>query len=331
MLDQLKKNVTKKNLIAWLIFGAIIIVFVFFGFSSNMGAGGGYAARVNNELISIRDFQTATENMSRYKFLYGDGPDADKNIRNNAINQLIDLELISQFAQKGGFRVSDAEIVDSIMSNEGFLENGKFQRSNYERYLQYDSTFEKRLRKQLLYQKFMKVLQSSFVTSDLEVEKAKLLKSNQMNLEFIKLEPTKNEKLKDGDVKAQINDIAAIYATNPNEAVKRAQGLGLKWDETGPFTLEATDIPKIGRNTQLIADAFSLERGALGKRLYDAFGTQYIVRLKEKKIVTPKESEGMSDRMVAYPRINNVLVNWKKEIREQSKVDLSPTIARMLE
>lgn len=334
MLDQLKKNMTKKNLVAWIVFGAIILVFVFFGFRGNdMGGGAGYAARVNNELISIRDFQNATENMSRYKFLYGDGPEADKAIRNNAINQLIDLELVSQYAQANGLRVTDEEVADQIMNTEGFMENGKFQRANYERYLQYDNMFEKRLRKQLLSQKVMNLLQTSFIVSDLEIEKSKQLKSNQAVLEFIKLEPVKNEKLKEEDVKTQINDIVALYASNAAEAVKRAQALGLKWEDTGPFTMEANDIPKIGRNSQLIADAFTFEKGQLPAKLYDSYGAQFIVRLKEKKTLDLKEGDAaqMADRIVAYPRVNSILTNWKSEIRAKSSVDVNPTVIRMLE
>src|SRR5690606_21719638 len=133
----------------------------------------------------------------------------------------------------------------------------KFQRSNYERYLDYDPTFEKRLKKQLIYQKFMRLMQTSFIPSDLEVKKAKQLKSNQANLEFIKLEVKDNSKLKEEDVKAQITDIANMYEANPAEAVKRALKLGLKWEETGFFTLESGEVPKIGPNSHLVVDAFS--------------------------------------------------------------------------
>src|SRR5437868_9607603 len=70
MADRLRKQVSAKNFTAMLLFGAIILVFVFFGFSGRLGGGGlGAAAQVNDALISVANMQAAENNLRQ---IYGD-------------------------------------------------------------------------------------------------------------------------------------------------------------------------------------------------------------------------------------------------------------------
>jgi peptidyl-prolyl cis-trans isomerase D len=55
MADKMKRKLSAKSITAIILFGAIILVFVFFGLPGKMGASVGSVARVNNTLISIAE------------------------------------------------------------------------------------------------------------------------------------------------------------------------------------------------------------------------------------------------------------------------------------
>ena len=106
MAERLKRQLSAKNVTATILFGAIILVFVLFGFSGRLGSGGlGAAAQVNDTLISIASMQAAESNLRQ---IYGEmfGNDASR-LRQEALRGLIDRELMSQAARKSGIVVAD--------------------------------------------------------------------------------------------------------------------------------------------------------------------------------------------------------------------------------
>ncbi|MGZ3805579.1 MAG: SurA N-terminal domain-containing protein [Pseudobdellovibrionaceae bacterium] len=152
MADRLRKKVSAKNLTAMILFGAIIMVFVFFGMSGRLGGGGiGAAAQVNDALISVANMQAAENNLRQ---IYGEvfGNDAFR-LRTEALRGLVDRELMSQAARKNGISVADAEIAQTITKDiPAFQTNGQFQKEYYLRYLemthQVPKDFENSIRQQ---------------------------------------------------------------------------------------------------------------------------------------------------------------------------------------
>lgn len=175
-----------------ILFGAIILVFVFFGVSGRLGGGGiGAAAQVNDTLISIGNMQAAENNL---KQIYGEmfGNDAFK-LRAEAIRGLVDRELMSQAARKSGIIVADAEIAHTITKDiPVFQSNGQFQKDYYLRYLemthQVPKDFENSIRQQ---QEALRVRHMFDVASAMNsVEAAKMadLKAYKMNVQFVRLD-----------------------------------------------------------------------------------------------------------------------------------------------
>lgn len=192
MADRLKKQVSAKNFTAMVLFGAIILVFVFFGFSGRLGGGGiGAAAQVNDTLISIGNMQAAENNLRQ---IYGEmfGNDAFK-LRAEAIRGLVDRELMSQAARKSGIIVADAEIAQTITKDiPVFQANGQFQKDYYLRYLemthQVPKEFENSIRQQ---QEALRVRHLFDIASGMSsVEAAKMadLKAYKMNVQFVRLD-----------------------------------------------------------------------------------------------------------------------------------------------
>src|SRR3954469_6892276 len=133
MLDVMRAN-AKSSLIA-LIFGAIIITFIF---SFGRGSSGfrtrtpeTWAARVNGDLVTASDFTQAYSNQFRQmsamrggKYTLDNAKQDD--LRAKTLKSLIDQELIAQQSDDLGIRVSDAEVADAIAKNPQFQQEGKF-------------------------------------------------------------------------------------------------------------------------------------------------------------------------------------------------------------
>ncbi|MGZ3744312.1 MAG: peptidylprolyl isomerase [Pseudobdellovibrionaceae bacterium] len=192
MADRLRKKVSAKNLTAMILFGAIIMVFVFFGMSGRLGGGGiGAAAQVNDALISVANMQAAENNLRQ---IYGEvfGNDAFR-LRTEALRGLVDRELMSQAARKNGISVADAEIAQTITKDiPAFQTNGQFQKEYYLRYLemthQAPKDFENSIRQQQEALRVRHLLDVASGMSSIENAKMAELKAYKMNVQFIHLD-----------------------------------------------------------------------------------------------------------------------------------------------
>jgi peptidyl-prolyl cis-trans isomerase D len=208
---------------AWFLFGAIIVVFIFWGMSPRtMGtqlAEGGAAAVVNNSTISLAQFGETMERMRqdpRFEQLQALGGDMGRQImQSQALNQLIQIELIHQQADSQGIVTTDAEVRDIITGIPQFQENGKFQRDRYMGYLQGTrktaAAFEDEIRKQQAIQRSVKMFGSALRPIPQELEMQKALSDRKAALEFASV-PTDAlvtaEKVPGSEVDAFVADAA---------------------------------------------------------------------------------------------------------------------------
>jgi peptidyl-prolyl cis-trans isomerase D len=215
MIEDLKSGVSKKSIVAMILFGAIIIVFVFFGYQGkgNRGSALGYAARVNEHVITIADFQATYDQMTKqYAPYFGDqinkNPRIQSTLRNSALDQLIQREIVAQGALKEGFLVTNSEIRDYIMKAPAFQKDGVFQRSYYDGYIQNvahtsASRFEDQLKRDLAISRMRHSFAESFSPFDAEVSKIQKLKSKQYTVDYVKFDSEDFKK------KAQVSDAEA--------------------------------------------------------------------------------------------------------------------------
>lgn len=187
-----------KSITAMVIFGAIVLVFVFFGLpSKNSGQGVGSAAVVNASLISVADLRNETQRLEQfYASFMGNNGDMGAQrqfLTERALENLINSELLSQQASKEGILGTDAEIRDFIVKDiSAFQKDGRFQREYYQNYLtSVRSTakeFESKIRKDRQSQRSRRMFEISFQPIKLEVGKQKELRESKMNVAFAKLE-----------------------------------------------------------------------------------------------------------------------------------------------
>ena len=204
MSDKIKKGlsdkgITSRSLVAFLIFGMIVLVFILSdlsgrhqGSSSSLGA----AAEVNGELISLKDFQEEEGRLAQYySQLFGGQFDSEvqrKMLRGEVMNSLVTKSAAAQAAEKEGIYATDAEIRHMIVEElPYFKKDGVFQSDAYKAILQANrmtpSEFESKLRKDIKNQRSRQLFESSLAMTELQKSAETELRSSKLNLEFIQL------------------------------------------------------------------------------------------------------------------------------------------------
>lgn len=225
MASMMKRKLSAKNLTAIVLFGAIVLVFVFFGLPSRLRGGFGAAARVNESFITLTEYQQAAEQMEQMYSQYMGGrsfdPEQRKHMQQQALQRLIYDELTAQSARRAGIRATDAEIRNIITKEiPAFQKDGRFMREYYQNYLLSQGVsagdFEARVRKQLESQRLRRLFEASNLTIGLESEKQKTLQNYKMNLQFAKMDE------ENPDVSA-VSPAEAELALAKPDFVKRVQ------------------------------------------------------------------------------------------------------------
>lgn len=185
-----------KNIIAVILFGAIILVFALFGVTPNDTGTmqGGAAATVNKSVISLADFRQGVEQAeNQYRMQLEGIPQAkrqemQKYLSNKVLDDLIAYEVISQTAEEMGMKISDVEIRDQIMAIPAFQEDGKFRRERYDQYLNATrmkpKDFEDKIRKQALVSRVQKSFTSALEPVAGEAQTEKLIRETKYNVRF---------------------------------------------------------------------------------------------------------------------------------------------------
>lgn len=162
-----------KTIVAYMIFGAIILVFALFGITPDrMGSDlGGNAALVNGEAISVASFRRqfdmiqSSSGLDLNQFPPSQRDLFARELKRRTLEQMILKEGIFQKAKELGVHVSDEELRRAITSIPSFQDKGRFQRSRYEAYLQgtnqTSSVFEREIRKELLAQRMQDLFMAS--------------------------------------------------------------------------------------------------------------------------------------------------------------------------
>ncbi|HEX7046835.1 MAG TPA: SurA N-terminal domain-containing protein [Gammaproteobacteria bacterium] len=173
MLQSIRENI--KGVGAWIIVLFLCVPFAFWGISQYFDTNASTsAATVNGEEIS--DFALEQAYQQRYRQLlqaFGDQLPADlineQALRSEQLNQLIMEELLRQKMRDAGYRASDEQLRERILSVPAFQENGKFSPELYRQTLsaagRSPTTFEALLRRDLALEQLQQgVVASEFAT-----------------------------------------------------------------------------------------------------------------------------------------------------------------------
>ena len=177
MLLSLMRKHAKSWLIKFLI-GIIAVVFVFYFGYSFTSEESAKIAEVNGEAISYLEYQNAYRErlmnlQQQYQNMWSDNLIEFFDIKNQALEDLIEKKIISREAEKRGLGITEKEIRDIIMGLPDFQYAGVFNENRYRSLLANIRTdpeaFEVSIAQDLLKEKLTQFLRTFLVVCDQEV------------------------------------------------------------------------------------------------------------------------------------------------------------------
>jgi len=197
MFITLMRKHTKSILIKIMV-GLIAIVFIFWGIYSFREKRGAKVAYVNGDLITGQEYDLRYRELldslqKQYKEYWNDNLIRVFQLRERALDSLIDEKLIRQEADSLGLRVTDDEVSDAILSSPAFQENGKFDMAKYRSILRYNRMepvdFEFRIKSDLLNEKIIRFIESFFPTTENEIMDYYTYQKEKINIAFTSFDP----------------------------------------------------------------------------------------------------------------------------------------------
>ncbi len=128
--------------VGYIILGLIILVFSLWGVQSYLGSGNvPPVAEVNGVEISQNQYQNALlQRQQQVRQIYGSSVPASvfesDTFKKDVLDSLVRNTVVSGIADKRGYEISDAMLVDRIQSEPAFQENGAFSSAKYDQALQ---------------------------------------------------------------------------------------------------------------------------------------------------------------------------------------------------
>ncbi len=130
MLQQIRENFA--GTFAIVLLALIGLSFVFFGLNYSF-IGQSYAAKVDGDKIDALLFENQYQNaIRRNPQLASAGPEVRAQVRRRLLDQLVTEQLVENYLDAKGFRVSDEQIRDAIRETPQFQVDGQFDRDTYQ-------------------------------------------------------------------------------------------------------------------------------------------------------------------------------------------------------
>ncbi|MEJ2645445.1 MAG: SurA N-terminal domain-containing protein [Gammaproteobacteria bacterium] len=226
MLQAMHDRIT--GWIAWIIVGALVLVFALWGIDSYIKSEAKvYAAQVNGVEISVPEFQRALENQrQRLRQALGDNYDSivnSKELRKRVLDQLIEQELLVQAANRAGMTISRPLLAARIRSIDAFQEKGKFSEARYQQLLSRQGmpipVFEAQMRRSMLINQLAAGIVDTASVSDYGLNRIYALQDQERKLAYLVI-PSDRFK---SQVKVSDAEIAAYYKQHQSEFMAPAK------------------------------------------------------------------------------------------------------------
>ena len=196
MLRMMRRNA--KSWVVKFVFGVIIVVFSFWGVGSMKAKQMTVAATVDGKSIerktldkSFRDLWRRYQEQAKGKF----NPDEDRSrqIKQEALNGLVDRLLLTDQASLLGLTVDEGELRQRIASLPAFQKDGRFDQEAYRRALSYNrmtpAQFEAGFQEEVLLEKVRKVVGDGAKVLPEEVEILLHQQSEEINVDLLEVAP----------------------------------------------------------------------------------------------------------------------------------------------
>jgi peptidyl-prolyl cis-trans isomerase D len=198
MLTQMRKNVG--SWIIKLLLGGIVIVFIFWGVGPDQKNPNATVASVDGKPIGYMEFSRTYRNlMENVRRQFGDNVNEELikalNLKEQAVNQLVDRRIILNAAAKMGFKVTDEELALSIRDIPAFQSGSGFSTQAYQQVLSRlgltPEAFEISQREDLLIQKVNDFIARTVNVSDEEALAWYQWQNSMVDIKYLRLDPTR--------------------------------------------------------------------------------------------------------------------------------------------
>ena len=177
------------------LFGVLMIAFAFWGVGTGLAMRVKPVASVNGNRILASEIDNESEQIKRtLTQIYGtNAPQLLKNInlRQEALNQIIEQRLIADEARHLGIRISDQTLADKIAADPKFQEGGVFDPKRYEELLQANdllpSDYENSVRGSLMEDALRQMVEQGVQVSDADARHSYDLHSEKVKLAYVQI------------------------------------------------------------------------------------------------------------------------------------------------
>ncbi len=229
MLRYLRENTG--NWIIKIFLGIIVIVFVFLGVGSMSASKRNEVAVVNDQVITLSEFQDAYKNMiEQMRQQFGNALNEDLikvlNVKQQAVNSLIEQKILDTEADKLKIMVSDQELQDTLLGIKAFQKNGAFDMDLYKGVLAQNrltpEIFEALQRRAIKNRKLRQMVLSAITVSDEEAGTWYTYNNTKMSIDYIKVDPGTFAHLSPTaeQIKTQYADNPDLYKSQPKRRVE---------------------------------------------------------------------------------------------------------------
>ncbi|MEK6725600.1 MAG: SurA N-terminal domain-containing protein [Deltaproteobacteria bacterium] len=221
-------DVMRKHAQSWVIKGLFVIIIIVFILlytaPGEKGTGLQVVATVDDAKITWSEYQKSYDNiMSIYRSIYKEGLSEEMlkelKIKEKALDNLIDARLLFKEAATVGFKVSDAELVDSISRYPAFQKDNAFNKELYLTVLKANrltpGEFEEGQKRSILIGEAEGLIKEGVKVSDEEAWDTYAREKEKVNLEMIKIYP------KDFMKDAKVSDEEAREFFSKNKEIFR--------------------------------------------------------------------------------------------------------------
>ncbi|WP_321493226.1 SurA N-terminal domain-containing protein [uncultured Desulfobacter sp.] len=228
MLRYLRENTG--NWIIKFFLGIIVVVFVFLGVGSMNASKHNQVARVNDQVITLAEYRDAYQHMvQRLQEQFGTSLDDDLlkslNVRQHAVNSLIDQKIVDIEAQKLNIVVSDEELKQDLLSVKAFQADGSFNIELYKRVLGQNAmspeTFEAMQRNNIRNAKLQRMVVNGITVGDQEARAWYSFNNTKAGIDYVCIDPdtfsdvTADEK----QIRAQYDEHHDLYMSESERKV----------------------------------------------------------------------------------------------------------------
>ena len=196
MLQVLRENTG--NWIIKIFLFIIVLVFIFLGVGSMNASKKTQVASVNDEVITIKEFQEAYKSMvERMRRQFGNALNEDLlaalNIKQQAVNSLIDQKLLEMEADKLEIMVSDQEVQDTLMGIKAFQRDGHFDLDVYKQVLgrsgMTPEIYEAYQRQAIREGKLRQMVLNSITVTDAEANTWFTFQNTKKTIDYVEIDP----------------------------------------------------------------------------------------------------------------------------------------------